>query len=125
MSSFTFSHCVFISANGRPNHFAPLPPPAIFDVAYTGGYAYSARNETTGRRDTIVYMELESTPPLPVREDLFVDNDDVILIDTAAPAPPPIPLLHEDDDSVIEITQEEFLNSIPGWNPVPINRRFN
>lgn len=47
-----------------------------------------------------------------------------IVIDLTPPTPSTPPLiLREDLFDVQVISQEEFLASLPGWNPVPLNRR--
>lgn len=83
--------------------FAPLPPPAIF-LANTNTSNNNDNNDDDDDEATTIVVNLApydsmviDTPPLVIREDLY---------------------------EVIEITQEEFLQSIPGWTPTPINHRF-
>ena len=79
--------------NGFPNPFAPSFPPSLFTRAYCDGndVAFYANDEII---IDITPPTTPSTPPLRIREDLY---------------------------EVIEITQEEFLASIEGWTPIPIN----
>lgn len=79
--------------NGRLNPFAPLPPPALYQHLYFQEH--------------------------PVPEDL----SEVIVIDTAEfPSQPTPPIVLRDDQfEIMEISQDEFLQSIPGWQPVPLN----
>lgn len=90
--------------NGHPNPFAPLLPPALFSRAYCNGndvafYASETRTPTPSYTfsEAVPLINLvPSTPPLIIREDLY---------------------------EIMEITQEEFLQSINGWNPVSLQTR--
>lgn len=84
----------FSVINGFPNPFAPLPPPAIFSRAYCDNDVAFYASEI----NVPVISLIPSTPPLVIREDLYYE--------------------------VKEITQQEFLASIPGWNPVAAKDRF-
>jgi len=82
--------------------FAPLPPPAIFLASSSSPSNDNEENMITTATTIVVNLSqydsmVIDTPPLVIREDLY---------------------------EVIEITQEEFLQSIPGWTPTPINHRF-
>lgn len=99
------TNTIFISANDNtaPNYFAPLPPPALFHSAYPEGFVYVSVNESDSTINT-VYLTADippqptpPTPPLFIREDLY---------------------------DVYEITRQEYLDSIDGWDPIPINRRL-
>jgi len=109
-----FINPLFVSENGTPNPFSPLPPPAIADSAYNdGGYVHIVSDRFEGTTITTSY-ELS-----------YLEEDDHIIIDATEPVCTPPLVLREDLFDVYEITQQEFLDSIQGWNPTPINRRLN
>lgn len=93
----------FTVINGFPNPFAPLLPPALFSRAYCDNdIAFYAPEYTT----------LPPTILIPVEE-----NVEMVPVISLIPPTPPL-VIREDLYEIVEITQQEFLESIPGWNPV-------
>lgn len=73
-----------------------LPPPAILTSSSSTADQQQQQEDDPIEVIDLTDLGMSATPPLVIREDLFND--------------------------VEIISQEEFLASLPGWRPTPINR---
>ena len=81
-----------------------------------------ARLEASAELQSRIVIDLtedDDPPPIPT-------NIEIPVVNSPPPAPSTPPLILRDDLMDVQvITQEEFLNSIPGWRPRALNHPFH